>query len=196
MAATTGGLAAQLLAVQSLASQIRRELQELRANQMADRVAAQKCFTTVNANIRRIALQPGVRVPMGTTRQQLGNDDERTVNAAQLLVTAGVGAAPASLSPNLKNLLELWHEYQVGLGGRKAAKFFTAKERGGKVKHKYNRRNVIWTMVSGLVRSGMTADTAIDAIYAVYGQQTSVTSIINAIKSDKKAGMLNPNLRV
>ena len=197
MAATAGGLTAQLLAVQSLASQILRELQELRrANQMADRVAAQKCFTTVNAHIRRIALQPGVRVPMGTTRQQLGNDDERTVNAAQLLVTAGVGAAPASLSPNLKNLLELWHEYQVGLGGRKAAKFFTAKERGGKVKHKYNRRNVIWTMVSGLVRSGMTADTAIDAIYAVYGQQTSVTSIINAIKRDKKAGMLNPNLRV
>jgi hypothetical protein len=85
----------------------------------------------------------------------------------------------------------------VGLGGRKAAKLFTAQERGGKVKHKYHRRNVIWTMVSGLVRSGMTADTAIDAaIYAVYGQQTRLTTIINAIKRDKKGGMLNPNLRI
>ena len=197
MAATTGGLVAQLLAVQSLAGQIRRELQELRANQMADRVTVQKCFTTVNANIRRIALQPGVRGPVGTMRQQSGgNDDDRTVDAALLLATAGVGAAPASLSPNPKNLYELWHEYQVGLGGRKAAKLFTAQERGGKVKHKYHRRNVIWTMVSGLVRSGMTADTAIDAIYAVYGQQTSVTTIINAIKRDKKGGMLNPNLRI
>jgi hypothetical protein len=85
----------------------------------------------------------------------------------------------------------------VGFGGRKAAKLFRAKECGGKVKHKYHRRNVIWTMVSGLVRSGMTgADTAIDAIYAVYGQQTSVTTIINAIKRDKKGGMLNPNLRI
>ncbi len=84
----------------------------------------------------------------------------------------------------------------MGLGGRKAAKLFTDQERGGKVKHKYHRCNVIWTMVSDLVRSGMTADTAIDAIYAVYGQQTSVTTIINAIKRDKKDGMLNPNLRI
>jgi hypothetical protein len=42
----------------------------------------------------------------------------------------------------------------------------------------------------------MTADTAIDSIYAVYGQQTSVTKIIDRIKSDQKSGMLNPNLRV
>ena len=54
-----------------------------------------------------------------------------------LLATAGVGAAPASVSPNPKNLYKQWHEFQVGLGGRKAAKLFTAKERGGKVKHKY-----------------------------------------------------------
>ena len=135
------------------------------------------------------------------TMMQAGNDDNRTVDTAAVIlanIAGGVGAAPASLSPNPKNLFELWHEYQVGLGGRKAAKLFTAKERGGKVKHKYHRRNVIWTMVSGLVRSGMTADTAIDSIlvYAVYGQQTSVTTIINAIKRDKKGGMLNPNLRV
>ena len=62
--------------------------------------------------------------------------------------------------------------------------------------HKYCRRNVIWTMVSGLVLAGMTA--AIDAIYAVYEQQTCVIAamIIDAIKRDMKGGMLNPNLRV
>ena len=195
LATTTAGLTAQLLAVQSLASQIRRELQELRANQMADRVATQKCFATVNSNIRRIALQPGVRGPMGTLARQ-GNDDIGTVDAAVLTAIAGATAAPASLSPNPKNLYEVWQEYQVGSGGRKPAKLFTIKERGGKVKHKYHRRNILWKMVSGLVRTGMTADTAIDQIYAVYGQQTSVTNIINAIKRDQKSGMLNPNLRV
>ena len=124
MASTTAGLAAQLLAVQSLASQIRRELQEMRANQMADRVATQKSFIMVNANIRRIALlQLGMRGPVGTLRRQ-GNDDARTDDAALLLATAGVNAAPASLSPNPKNLFELWHEFQLGLGGRKPAKFF------------------------------------------------------------------------
>jgi hypothetical protein len=124
-----------------------------------------------------------------------GNDDPRTVDAAPLPATAGYGAAPASLSPNPKNLYEVWQEYQVGIGGRKAAKLFTAKERGGKVKLKYHRRKVVSSMVSGLVRVGLTAaDRAIDQIYAVYGQQTSVTNIINGIKRDSKAGTLNPNL--
>jgi hypothetical protein len=39
MVTTTRGLTAQLLAVQPLAIQIWRELQELRANQMADSIA-------------------------------------------------------------------------------------------------------------------------------------------------------------
>jgi hypothetical protein len=51
-------------------------------------------------------------------------------------------------------------------------------------------------MVSGLVRVGLTADTAVDQIYAVSGQQTIVTNIINGIKRDSKAGTLNPNLRI
>ena len=119
------------------------------------------------------------------------------IDAALLLATAGVNAAPVSLSSNPKNLFELWHEFQVGLRGRKPAKLFPAKEKGGKMKHKYHRRNVIWKMVSCLVcTTGMTADAAVDSIYAVYGQQTYVTDVINAIKRDMKGEMLNPNLRV
>jgi hypothetical protein len=197
MATTAGGLSAQLLAVQSLASQIRRELHELRTHQMADRVSTQKGFTIVNANIRRIALQPGVRgVVMGTTGDGRGHDDIRTGGTAQLPAVTGHSATPASLSPNPKNLFELWQEYQAGIGGRKAAKLFTQSERGGKVKHKYHRRKVVWSMVDGLVRLGLTADAAIDQIYGVYGHQTSVTNIINNIKKDRKNGTLNPNLRV
>ncbi len=93
MATTTGGLTAQLLAVQSLAIQIRRELQELRANQTADRVASQKSFTVVNGSIRRIALQPGVRGSGVSTMRAAGgggNDDPRTVHAAPLPATAGI----------------------------------------------------------------------------------------------------------
>jgi hypothetical protein len=55
---------------------------------------------------------------------------------------------------------------------------------------------LIWTMVSGLVRSGMTADTTIDAIHAVYGQQTSATTIITAIKRDKRVGCSIPILKL
>ena len=55
--ATTGGIQAQLLALQSQSSQIRRELQELRTNQMADRVFAAKNYAIINTNIINIPTQ-------------------------------------------------------------------------------------------------------------------------------------------
>ena len=187
--AAAGGLQAQLLAVQAMTSQIRRELQELRTNQMADTVVMTRGFNVVNSNIRRFGFQPGVR---GGGAAGQGNDDTRT--AAVIPAIAGHNAA-AILSPNPCTLYDLWREYEVGIGGRKAAKLFSYTERG-KVKHKYSRRKVIWSMVCGLVRLGITAEVAIDQIYSAYGEQTSVTDIINAIKKDRRDGTLNPNLRV
>jgi hypothetical protein len=55
---------------------------------------------------------------------------------------------------------------------------------------------VLWDIISGMVRQGHTPDSAIDQIYAIYGQQTCVTSIINAIKKSRKDGTLNPILRL
>jgi hypothetical protein len=195
----TGGIQAQLLALQSGDVQMRRELQEVRTNQMADRVTFTKCFSIVNANIRRIALQPGGRVNRGGAvgTRRVGNDDAN--GQVEQPAVAGYHTAPPSLSPNPKNLFDLWQEYEIGIGGRKAAKLFTQKERGGRNKHKYCRRKVIWDIIDGLVRlggPGMTSDVAIDEIYGVYGQQTCLTNIINAIKHDKKHGTLNPNLRI
>jgi hypothetical protein len=61
-------------------SQLLRASEIPSTHQMADRIAAQKCFTTVDANFRRIGLQSGVRCPVSTMRQQFcGNDDNRTV---------------------------------------------------------------------------------------------------------------------
>ncbi len=51
-------------------------------------------------------------------------------------------------------------------------------------------------MGRGMAKLGMTADSAIDQIYAVYGQRTCVTQIINLIKKDKDKGTVNPNLKV
>ena len=193
---STGGIQAQLLAIQSLMSQMQRELQEMRTNQMADRVIAGKNFLIVNSNIRRIALQPGLRGSTGTVAGTVAGGNDDNPRGERTLAIAGLGMAPASLSPNPKNLFALWQEYQIGIGGRKAAKLFTQSERGGKMKHKYSRRKVIWTTVRGMVRLGLTADAAIDQIYAVYGQQTCVTKIINLMKKDKEKGTLNPNFRV
>jgi hypothetical protein len=195
MAATTGGIQAQLLAIQSSNAQIRRELQEVQTNQMADRISISKNFTLVHANIRRIAVQPGVRSFRGTLAG--GNDDTNLRAASAADQPVAIARLQPSLSPNPKNLYELWQEYEVGIGGRKAAKLFSQWERGGKNKHKYCRRNVIWKIVDNIVRGRgqITADVVIDQIYAIYGQQTCVTNIINAIKDDIQRGRLNPNLR-
>jgi hypothetical protein len=40
----------------------------------------------------------------------------------------------------------LWLEYKFGIWGRKAAKDFTAAERG-KAKYSYHRRKVVWDVV-------------------------------------------------
>jgi hypothetical protein len=196
MAATTGGIQAQLLAIQSSNAQICRKLQEVQTNQMADRISISKNFTLVHANIRRIAVQPGVRSFRGTLAG--GNDDTNLRAASAADQPVAIARLQPSLSPNPKNLYELWQEYEVGIGGRKAAKLFSQWERGGKNKHKYCRRNVIWKIVDNIVRGRgqMTADVVIDQIYAIYGQQTCVTNIINAIKDDIQRGRLNPNLSV
>ena len=84
---------------------------------------------------------------------------------------------PATLSKNQRDLYVLWQEYEEGLGGRKAAKDFTARERG-QVKAMYHRQKVVWDAVPMLVWAGHTAHVAVDMIYQSYGRSMSVTKII------------------
>lgn len=85
-----------------------QELKGLWTNQTADRVLLIKHFTVVNGNLWKIKLQPGVQEDRrGST---VGNDDN--IAAVVLTAKAGSGVPPASLSPNPKNLFELWDEYQ------------------------------------------------------------------------------------
>ena len=89
-----------------------------------------------------------------------------------------------------RDLHTLWQEYEFGIGGRKAAKLFTAAERG-QVKYKYHRRKVVWDQVTIMIRAGHTAQTAIDRILEVYGggeNRRSVTMIINQMRRDKRNG--------
>lgn len=100
----------------------------------------------------------------------------------------------ARLSKCPRSLHELWKEYQVGTGGYKAAKDFTAQERGAD-KSKYYRRNVFWTKISELILAGYSSDEACDLVYRCYGRGCSVTKIINKMIADKKEGG-HPGLRV
>lgn len=79
----------------------------------------------------------------------------------------------------------LWQEYEFGIAGRKAARLFTAQERG-RVKYTYHRRKVVWDKISQLIRAGHTSQTAIDMIYQAYGVNTPTTRIINQMRQINK----------
>lgn len=171
-------------------------------------------MTRLNKNIVRFMNRPAHPIrhqqhpPNETTAEALA-----ALNIAALNITAPA-AAPvlprmeieeddpaaqihqgiARLSKCPRSLHELWKEYQVGTGGYKAAKEFTAQERGAD-KSKYYRRNVFWTKVSELILAGYSSDRACDLVYRCYGRGCSVTKIINKMIADKKEGG-HPGLRV
>lgn len=89
----------------------------------------------------------------------------------------------------------MWIEYEFGLGGRKAARLFTREERGGKNKHTYYRRNVLWKQVADMVRSGESTQVAVARVRAAYGENLSVTATLTKMLADKRRGG-HPQLRV
>ena len=137
-------------------------------NQASHHNAIESRLRSLETNTGRIALQPVVRPVRGAGEDGGGN----------------VGAATLSKCP--RNLYVLWQEYQFGLGGRKPARLFTSVERG-RVKFKYSRRKIIWSAIDRMVRSGDTAQVAIDRIYEVYGRLT-VSAMAVAMREDEKHG--------
>jgi hypothetical protein len=127
-------------------------------------------------SVHRIALQPVARPR---------NAGQPTLGVAGGVV--GVVNNTATLSRNPRTLFILWQEYEFGIAGRKAAKNFTALERG-RVKYNYHRRKVVWEKIAEMIRAGHTANTAIDAILVAYGEGTPVTRIINLMRVQRTRG--------
>lgn len=180
-------------ALYSQSMAMRRELQQLRSNIEEFRDSNREYMSRMNTNISRIAIQPGralgfrgavaaVAAGGATAAGVNNNGGENTAvlvpPAAQHLPFAAV------LTRTPRDLHILWMEYEFGIGGRKAARLFTPAERGA-CKYKYHRRKVVWDKIMELIRTGHTAQTAIDAIYDVYGQHRTVTAIINEMRRER-----------
>jgi hypothetical protein len=134
----------------------------------------------INNNMSRIIIQPG--------RQSTLTQIQHIMEMQQLQVATDVRrdlVAGGVLSNLPKNLFDLWEEYQMGLGGNKAAKEFTQEERGT-CWFTYCRRKVFWDIISKHVNAGFTSAIAIDKVYQSYSRSLSVTDIINIIIKDKK----------
>ena len=179
----------QLLAVHSQILSVRQSLNDLRLAVEQDRTTRDRQFRTLNTNVRRMALQPARRMNNG------GNGDGGAAAGEQNQEQGANGLDPnATLSATPRTLYDLWQEYQYGIGTRKPARLFTPQERG-RSKFKYSRRKVVWDTISVLVRSGVTANVAMDRIYQVYGANSTVTTIINHLRQDKRDGALHPLLQ-
>ena len=162
------------------------------ANQVDGRLAqVQRSFTS---SMNRLQRQP---------HRMLQN---AAIDAANVAVARQAAAPPepiahlavgrhAMLCPSPKNLYVLWTEYIDGIAGSKPARDFTPAERG-KCKIKYCRRKAFWELVVTQIRHGISADVAIDQIYAVYGTHMPVTTILNKIMKDRKDGKIPDQLRV
>lgn len=142
-------------------------------------------FHNIHRAIKRIAIQPVIR----PRRRQVGNDG--LVSREELDQDSETGNlrndSQAELFRGIKNLYDLWHEYEFGLAGNKAAKHFTSRERG-KCRFMYSRRKVFWDLVQKMINAGHTSDSAIDKVYLVYGRSLAVTYILKKMVSDRRTG--------
>ncbi|KAL3772964.1 hypothetical protein ACHAWO_008694 [Cyclotella atomus] len=122
--------------------------------------------------------------PIQAEEQQMPADYAMDIDPPADVVNNQRSLPIARLSKCPRTLHDLWGEYELGLGGFKAAKLFTARERGN-AKCKY-RRNNFWKIVAEMVRAGESADAAIDKVCRVYGQSRTVTQVLNCIREDNK----------
>jgi hypothetical protein len=170
--------------------------QALLAQQHALRSRVEEIYTTIrNQNddmmqriqtLHRVVARIGNRpaqINRGFVGRQNNNDNDDRDAGVVPLDNRPI-QYESTLSANPKDLYTLWEEYEFGIEGRKAARKFSSKERG-RVKYKYHRRKVVWDLVAELIRGGHTYLTAIDSILDKYGRESTVTSIINKLRSQR-----------
>ena len=111
----------------------------------------------ISTNIHRISLIPA---QVATTLNNINNNSNlsNTPLSPPLSPNLNTGAhdtihptpvirePKAKLAKNLKSLYILWHEFEFGVGDRRAAKTFSRKERGS-CRHLYSKRNIFWSLV-------------------------------------------------
>jgi len=149
-------------------------------------------------NIRVGNLEEKVAASHGDIKQEIQQQlshINKNISRIQLLAptqrAASTGTSVGPIRPTSaqlgkpKCLHTLWVEYTHGLGGNKAAKDFTATEKG-KCKQKYYRRRVFWNLVATLVNAGYGAPAAVDKVYHQYGRDSSVTKVLDCLLEDRK----------
>jgi hypothetical protein len=135
----------------------------------------------MNANIKRIAMQP-------ITRQYVRPASPSVPQGTEGGRAAVLRPQGAKLSKYPKTLYVLWQEYEFGLEGNKPAKMYTPAERGAN-KCSYCRRKVFWDAIETLMQRGASSDVAIDTVYQRYGRDKSNSKILKEMGINKRVGI-------
>ncbi len=156
----TDNVGSQIFHLQQIVGDMQNKVNSLFCDQ-------RRHINTLNANVKRIALVPGLRG--GAAKwPRTANEDRRV-----------------ALLKCPRDLWVLWREWEQGLGEGKPAKAFTHAEQGAN-KFSFSRRKVFWDIVEDMVKRGNTLDVAIDQIYWVYGWNNLVTKILKKMRRDKR----------
>ncbi len=158
-------LSCQIFRLKQIVGDMRKEVNSLFCDQ-------RRHINTLNTNVKRIALVPGVRGGAAAERPRRTANEQRRVR----------------LSKCQRDLWVLWREWEQGLGDGKPAKAFTLAKWGAN-KFSFSRRKVFWDTVEEMVKRGNTSDNSIDKLYWVYGWNNSVTTILIEMRRDKKRGV-------
>eukprot|EP00977_Amphora_coffeiformis_P006645 scaffold1442_cov123-Amphora_coffeaeformis.AAC.2 len=169
-----------LLSLLSGQHHLRREVTDLKNFQDEIRVELGSTRRSVNRCIRKIDSNP-------LRMMHMANQNNDPTSPQRLQVDENCDRN-AILAPTVRTLEALWLEYTHGIGGNKAARYFTRVERG-RCKFKYSRRKNVWDLVQLLLNRGSctTHGEACDLIRQAYGQASSITTIIKKIQADRKA---------
>jgi hypothetical protein len=153
---------------------------------------------TVNNNIRRYG---GTITSAFANQARKSGEDRPQVEPQNLLGAFGAIDRRATLTSRPRDLMQLWEEWTVGIGDRKAARDFTISERNNKVggtKHRYYRRLLVWKTQARLIDGGMSLLAANNRITTITGAST-VTGVITKLIAFKKTyaadGGIHPQLK-
>lgn len=141
-------------------------------------------LTKMHCSLQRLA-----QTPVFTPRVWISNNTQEEQQAENSLVRT-LGREPinarAVLSTRSRTLFVLWQEYTFWIASNKAAKLFTARERG-RNKYAYSLRKPFWELVTCMIQHGYNHNSAIDKVYNTYNNLT-VIQILWYIRRDRRTG--------
>lgn len=181
----------QIRMLVSAVKSLSRQNEEMKNELHIFKTTCNTLLSQLNTSVKRISIIPGIR---SRGRSQVGHVGNGSNPSSPSSAAGGTeintnNAIPyeSTLCKCPKSLHVLWQEYEFGVGGRKPAKLFSARERG-RVKFNYSLRNHFWLLMNRMILRGYTHAAAIDKIYSVYGTNLSATKILRMIRSDSKTG--------